>query len=72
MRAEDAERTRMMSDVDRLTVVIAIGFLMLIARLPERPSDGWSFWHLSADLGISLALLALMFRQVLDALHWTL
>lgn len=59
-----------MSDVDRLTIVVACLGTMLIARLPERPSEGMSLKHLTFDLASSLVLVAGVWFTVLSILGW--
>lgn len=54
-----------MSDIDRLTIVVACGFLMLVGRLPEQDARTWGMAHLTFDLVGNLALAAGVLLPVL-------
>lgn len=59
-----------MSDVDRLTVVVAVGFMLLVARLPEQDASSWGFARLTVSLATSGFLGVLLFAQMFGALGW--
>ncbi len=59
-----------MSDIDRLTVVVACLGLMLIARLPEENSSGWSFARLTLSLAMSVVLTLGVALPVFLILGW--
>lgn len=62
-----------MSDIDRLTVVVALGFVMLVARIPEQDVSHWGLPRLTLSLGLSALLLwgmSIMVFQALFASGW--
>jgi hypothetical protein len=58
------------SDIDRLTIVVACLGLMLLERVPERDVSDWGFVRLTLNLFVSFVLMVGVLFPVLNILGW--
>jgi hypothetical protein len=71
LQKESREGSGKVSDVDRLTIVVACLGLLFMNRIPENPAiRKWGFAHLTVDIIFTLILMVGVLFPIYHILGW--